>query len=91
MLPLILAAAIRYTLSDKDVLKPPKTPALAVWTSEPSVRESVEFTASNGSHIRGWLYRAGPVAGSGGVLARPIALFFYGSNEDLAHEQARLV
>ena len=90
MLTFLLAAAISYTLSDTSVLQPPKAPAMAVWTSQPTIREAVEFTAKDGSHIRGWLYRAKQVAGSDTVGAQPFVLFFYGSNEDLVHEEARL-
>ncbi len=90
MLTFLLAAAISYTLSDTSVLQPPKAPAMAVWTSQPAIREAVEFTAKDGSHIRGWLYRAKQIDGSGTVAAHPFVLFFYGSNEDLVHEEARL-
>jgi uncharacterized protein len=92
MLTFLLAAAITYTLRDTNVLQPPKAPAMAVWASEkPSTREAVEFTAKDGSQIRGWLYRAkrGDVDDTS-PGARPFVLFFYGSNEDLVHEQARL-
>lgn len=90
MLAFLLAAAISYTLSDTSVLQPPKAPAMAVWTSQPAIREAVEFTAKDGSHIRGWLYRSKQTDGSDPVAARPFVLFFYGSNEDLVHEEARL-
>ena len=89
MLTFLLAAAISYTLSDTNVLQPPKAPAMAVWTSNTSVREAVEFTAKDGSRIRGWLYRAKKID-NGSVAAQPFVLFFYGSNEDLVHEEARL-
>lgn len=91
MLPFFLAAAITFTLHDKDVLQPPKASTIAVWTSQSSaLRQPVEFTAKDGSHIRGWLYRAKPANGSEVVANAPTVLFFYGSNEDLVHEQARL-
>ncbi len=90
MLTFLLAAAISYTLSDTSVLQPPKAPAMSVWTSQPAIREAVEFTATDGSHIRGWLYRAKQVEGSDTVATHPFVLFFYGSNEDLVHEEARL-
>ncbi len=90
MLLLLLAAAISYTLHDTDVLQPPKTPAQAAWTSEPSLREAVEFTAKDGTQMRGWLYRTTQSQGGSNVAAQPFVLFFYGSNEDLVHEQARL-
>ncbi len=91
MLTLLLAAAISYVLHDTSVLQPPKAPAMTVWMSQtPAVREAVEFTARDGSHMRGWLYRAKQVEGSNSVAAQPFVLFFYGSNEDLAHEEARL-
>ncbi len=91
MLTFLLAAAISYTLSDTSVLQPPKAPPMAVWNSQPAIREAVEFTAKDGSHIRGWLYRAKQLDGSDTVAAHPFVLFFYGSNEDLVHEEARLV
>jgi pimeloyl-ACP methyl ester carboxylesterase len=90
MLTFLLAAAISYTLSNTSVLQPPKAPAMAVWTSEPATREAVEFTAKDGSHIRGWIYRAKQVDDGGTVATHPFVLFFYGSNEDLVHEEARL-
>lgn len=86
----LLAAAISYTPSNTSVLQPPKAPAMAVWTSEPATREAVEFTAKDGSHIRGWIYRAKQVDDGGAVATHPFVLFFYGSNEDLVHEEARL-
>jgi uncharacterized protein len=91
MLPFLLAAAITFTLHDKDVLRPPKASPIAIWTSHASaLREPVEFTAKDGSHIRGWLYRAKSADSFDVVANAPTVLFFYGSNEDLVHEQARL-
>jgi uncharacterized protein len=91
MLPFLLAAAITFTLHDKDVLQPPKASPIAIWTSHASaLREPVEFTAKDGSHIRGWLYRAKSADSSDVAANAPTVLFFYGSNEDLVHEQARL-
>lgn len=91
MLPFLLAAAITITLHDRDVLQPPKAAPLADWTSQSSAgRETVEFTAKDGSHIRGWLYRVKPADLSSDATPAPTVLFFYGSNEDLVHEQARL-
>ena len=90
MLTFLLAAAISHALTDTSVLQPPKAPAMAVWTSEPATREAVEFTAKDGSRIRGWLYRAKQVDDGGTVATHPFVLFFYGSNEDLVHEEARL-
>lgn len=91
MLALLLAAAISYTLRDTNVLQPPQAPAMAVWTSKPaSFREAVEFTAKDGSQVRGWVYRAKQVGGGDSVTTQPFVLFFYGSNEDLVHEEARL-
>lgn len=91
MLPFLVAAVITFTLHDKDILQPPKASPIAVWTSQASaVREPVEFTAKDGSHIRGWLYRAKPADSSDVAANAPTVLFFYGSNEDLVHEQARL-
>ena len=90
MLSFLLAAAISHALTDTSVLQPPKAPAMAVWTSEPATRETVEFTAKDGSHIRGWLYRAKQVDDGSTIATPPFVLFFYGSNEDLVHEEARL-
>lgn len=91
MLSFLIAAAITFTLHDKDVLQPPKASPIAVWTSQASpMREPVEFMAKDGSHIRGWLYRAKPEDSSNLSANAPTVLFFYGSNEDLVHEQARL-
>ena len=91
MLTFLLAAAISYTLTDTSVLQPPKAPAMAVWTSEPATREAVEFTAKDGSHVRGWIYRAKQGNDGGTLATHPFVLFFYGSNEDLVHEHtARL-
>ena len=90
MLTFLLAAAISYTLSDRSVLQPPKAPDMAVWTSQPASREAVEFKAKDGTQIRGWLYRAKEAQGGETVAAHPFVLFFYGSNEDLVHEEARL-
>ena len=90
MLTFLLAAAISHALTDTSVLQPPKAPAMAVWTSEPATREAVEFTAKDGSRIRGWLYRAKQVDDGGTEATPPFVLFFYGSNEDLVHEEARL-
>lgn len=88
MLFFVIAAAISYSLGDSNVLQPPKPPAMSVWTSQPTaIREPVEFTAQDGTRIRGWLYRAKQEDGG---ATRPFVLFFYGSNEDLVHEEARL-
>ena len=91
MLIFMLAAAIKYTLRDTDVLQPPKPPALSVWAL-PTVesRKALEFTAKDGSHIRGWLYPAKHADSGDPAIAPPTVLFFYGSNEDLVHEEARL-
>ncbi len=90
MLTLLLAFAFSYTLRNTNVLQPPKAPSLAAWTSQVAGgREPVEFTAKDGSHIRGWLYRAEQTKDSG-RNTQPFVLFFYGSNEDLTHEEARL-
>lgn len=92
MLAFLLAAAISYTLRDTNVLQPPKASPIAAWTSQPSaVREAVEFTSHDGTQVRGWLYRAKPVDGGKEIAHRPFVLFFYGSNEDLVHEEARLI
>ncbi len=92
MIPLLLAAAITYTLTDTNVLQPPKPPPLSAWKSQPSsVREAVEFTSQDGIQIRGWLYRAkGPHSKADAATGLPFVLFFYGSNEDLIHEERRL-
>ena len=80
MLAFLLAFVISYTLRDTNMLQPPKAPPLAAWTSQASaVREPVEFTAKDGSRIRGWLYRAKQAA-DGGRDTHPFVLLFYGSN-----------
>ena len=92
MLTFLLAAAITYTLRDRDVLQPPKAPSLAVWTSQPSSkRQALQFTAKDGSQIRGWFYPAKLTGADEASRVPPTVLFFYGSNEDLVHEEARLV
>ena len=90
MLTFLLAAAISYTLTNTSVPQPPTAPAMAVWTSEPATREAVEFLAKDGSKIRGWIQRAKQVDDGGMVASHPFVLFFYGSNENLVHEEARL-
>lgn len=88
---LFLLAAVTFTLHDKDVLQPPKASPIAVWSTDASgARKPLEFTAKDGDHIRGWLYPAKPTVGSDAARNAPTVLFFYGSNEDLVHEQARL-
>ncbi len=84
MLPLLLAAAISYTLHAKDIFQPPKAPAIEGWKAEGAkIREPIEFDASEGYQLRGWVYKSDrPDA--------PFVLFFYGSNEDLSHEGNRL-
>lgn len=83
MLTLFLAAIFTYTLHTKDVFQPPKPPASDAWKSAPAHRESISFQTTEGFVLRGWLYRSHRDAA-------PYVLFFYGSNEDLAHEAARL-
>ena len=86
-----LLAAITYTLRDANILQPPKPSPISVWTGKASAgRETIEFTAKDGSQIRGWLYRAKGVDGGQAATVLPTVLFFYGSNEDLIHEEARL-
>ncbi|HKV93304.1 MAG TPA: alpha/beta hydrolase [Candidatus Angelobacter sp.] len=83
MLALLLALGLSYTLHAKDVFQPPKLPAAAKWSEQAPGRESLEFQTTEGSKLRGWLYRSDrPDA--------PFVLFFYGSNEDLVHEASRL-
>lgn len=84
MLALVFAA-ITYTLHAKDVLQPPKPPVPEAWSSESEKQKrlNVEFQTTEGTKIRGWLYKSDqPKA--------PYVLFFYGSNEDLSHEANRL-
>ncbi len=84
MLSLLLAAAISYTLHVKDVLQPPKSQPLETWSAETQdQRQSVEFQTTEGTKIRGWLYKSDRPAA-------PFVIFFYGSNEDLAHEANRI-
>ena len=84
MLVLGIVAAISYTLHVKDVFQPPKPPALELWSEKIAVqRDPVEFQTKEGARLRGWLYKAErPDA--------PYVLFFYGANEDIAHEAVRL-
>lgn len=84
VLPLLLAAAINYTLHAKDIFQPPKPPAIEAWKAEGAKsREPIEFDASEGYKLRGWIYRSDR-------SNAPFVLFFYGSNEDLLHESNRL-
>lgn len=83
MLAMLLALGIGYTLHAKDVFQPPKPPAPGKWSEQAPRREPLEFQSIDGSKLRGWLYR-------GDKPDAPFVLFFYGSNEDLAHEANRL-
>ena len=83
MFAILLALGIGYTLHAKDVFQPPKPPAPEKWSEQLPRRESLEFQTKEGTKLRGWLYRADK-------SDAPFVLFFYGSNEDLAHEANRL-
>lgn len=84
MLSLALAAAISYTLHAKDVFQPPKPAALEQWRANgPVDRDAIEFQTKDGGQLRGWLYKSTQPAA-------PYVLFFYGANEDIAHEAPRL-
>ncbi len=83
MFAILLALGMSYTLHAKDVFQPPKPPAPAKWSEEAPRRESLEFQTTGGAKLRGWLYRSDK-------RDAPFVLFFYGSNEDLAHEANRL-
>lgn len=83
MFALLLALGIGYTLHAKDVFQPPKPPAPEKWSEKVPRREALEFQTTEGTKLRGWLYRADK-------SDAPLVLFFYGSNEDLAHEANRL-
>jgi pimeloyl-ACP methyl ester carboxylesterase len=87
MLTFLLVAAITYTLRDRDVLQPPKASSLSVWSQPSSKRQALQFTARDGTQIRGWMYPAKSISSN----EAPTVLFFYGSNEDLVHEEARLI
>lgn len=83
MFAMLLAFGIGYTLHAKDVFQPPKPPVPEKWSESAPRRVSLEFLTTDGSKLRGWLYRSDkPDA--------PFVLFFYGSNEDLVHEANRL-
>ena len=83
MLTVLLAFAIGYTLHAKDVFQPPKPAPLAEWSRAVDGREALQLKLADGATARGWLY---PTDRAGA----PLLLFFYGSNEDLAHEANRL-
>jgi hypothetical protein len=83
MFTILLALGMSYTLHAKDIFQPPKPPAPGKWSEEAPRRESLEFKTTDGSKLRGWLYRSDK-------RDAPFVLFFYGSNEDLAHEANRL-
>jgi pimeloyl-ACP methyl ester carboxylesterase len=83
MFAMLFALAIGYTLHAKDVFQPPKPPAPGKWSAEIPRREPLEIQAADGSKLRGWLYRSDQRDAT-------VVLFFYGSNEDLAHEANRL-
>ena len=83
MFALILALGIDYTLHARDVFQPPKPPAAEKWSEKVPRREALEFQTKEGTKLRGWLHRTDK-------SNAPFVLFFYGSNEDLAHEANRL-
>lgn len=83
MFAILLALAMGHTLHARDVFQPPKPPDPGQWSEEAPRRESLEFQTTEGSKLRGWLYRSDK-------HDAPFVLFFYGSNEDLAHETNRL-
>ena len=83
MFAFLLVLGIGYTLHAKDVFQPPKPPAAEKWSEKVLRREALEFQTKEGTKLRGWLYRADKTTA-------PFVLFFYGSNEDLAHEANRL-
>jgi len=58
MFAMLLALGIGYTLHAKDVFKPPKPPALSKWSEEVAKREPLEISETDGSKLRGWLYRS---------------------------------
>ena len=84
MFALLLALGISYTLHARDVFQPPKPPGPEKWSEKVPGREALEFQTKEGTKLLGWLYRADK-------SDAPMVLFFYGSNEDLAHEATRLV
>lgn len=83
MFAILLALGMSHTLHAKDVFQPPKPWAAVKWSEQAPRRESLEFQTTEGSKLRGWLYRSDK-------HDAPFVLFFYGSNEDLAHEASRL-
>jgi len=80
---MLFALAMGYTLHAKDVFQPPKPPTPGKWSEEAPRREPLEIQATDGSKLRGWLYRSDQRDAA-------FVLFFYGRNEDLAHEANRL-
>jgi pimeloyl-ACP methyl ester carboxylesterase len=83
MFAILLALGIGYTLHAKDVFQPPKRPAPSKWSEVVPQRESLEFQTTEGRKLRGWLYQSDR-------SDAPFVLFFYGSNQELAHEAKRL-
>ncbi len=83
MITMLLALGIGYTLHAKDVFQPPKPSAPEMWSEKAPRRESLELQTTEGTTLRGWLYKADQSDAQ-------TVLFFYGSNEDLSHEAKRL-
>ena len=86
MVALLLASLVTYTLHAKDVFGPPPRSPQAQWSSPDNAfphRKPIHFNAPDNTTLRGWLYPAAEPTST-------YVLFFYGSNEDLAHEHRRL-
>jgi len=83
MFAMLLAMGIAYTLHAKDIFQPPKPPPADKWSEPVPRREALEFQTTDGTKLRGWLYRSDTPDAA-------FVLFFYGSNEDMFHEANRL-
>jgi len=83
MFAMLLAMGIAYTLHAKDIFQPPKPPPADKWSEQVPRREALEFQTTDGTKLRGWLYRSDTPDAA-------FVLFFYGSNEDMFHEANRL-
>jgi hypothetical protein len=58
MFAMLLAIAMGYTLHAIDVFQPPKPPPPGKWSEAAPRRESLEFQTTEGTKLRGWLYRS---------------------------------
>jgi len=58
MFAMLLAMGIAYTLHAKDIFQPPKPPPADKWSEPVPRREALEFQTTDGTKLRGWLYRS---------------------------------